>query len=195
MLDYARPQPGEAVDRAVVTVIFLRMINRPQRPAVVLPAGVTLTRERFELAEYRALYAQIGTPWLWWLRRVMPDALLTRHLASPNVALHVLRVDGEVAGFFETDSSPWPDVNLNYFGLTPAFIGQGFGRLLLDAAIDSVFLRSVGLRAMTLNTCTADHPRALPNYLAAGFRETRRVKEIWDIPRRLGLTVPDHLRG
>jgi hypothetical protein len=52
-----------------------------------------------------------------------------------------------------------------------------------------------GLRGMTLNTCTADHPRALPNYLAAGFREVRRVQETWDIPRRLGLQVPEHLRG
>ena len=86
-------------------------------------------------------------------------------------------------------------MNLNYFGLMPEFIGQGLGRTLLDAAVDSVFLGAVGLRGMTVNTCTADHPRALPNYLAAGFRETRRVREIWDIPCRLGLTVPERLRG
>ena len=57
------------------------------------------------LAEYRKLYNEVGAPWLWWLRRVMPDEMLARHLASPTVAIHVLRVDGEVAGFFETDAS------------------------------------------------------------------------------------------
>jgi GNAT superfamily N-acetyltransferase len=107
----------------------------------------------------------------------------------------VLRLGGEVAGFFETDTSPWPDINLNYFGLKPDFIGQGLGRVLLDLAVDTVFAGALGLRGLTLNTCTADHPRALPNYLAAGFREVRRVREVWDIPTRLGLTIPGHLRA
>jgi GNAT superfamily N-acetyltransferase len=107
----------------------------------------------------------------------------------------VLRVKGAVAGFFETDASHWPDVNLNYFGLMPGVIGRGLGRTLLDAAVDSVFLGSTGLRGMTVNTCSADHPRALPNYIAAGFREVRRVREAWDIPVRLGLAIPENLRG
>lgn len=195
MLDYARPAPGEAFERAVVTVVFLRMNQRPARAVVSLPPGVSLRIEKLDVAAYRALYNEIGQPWLWWLRRVMPDDLLARHLARSAISIHMLRVDGEVVGFFETDSSPWPDVNLNYFGLKPGMIGRGLGRLMLDAAVDSVFLGAVGLRGMTLNTCSADHPRALPNYLAAGFRETRRVQETWDIPCRLGLHVPEHLRG
>jgi GNAT superfamily N-acetyltransferase len=195
MLDYARPAPGEAYDRAIVTVVFLRMNHRPVRPRAVLPAGVTLRPERLGAREYLDLYTEIGTPWMWWLRRVMPPALLARHLASPAVAIHVLRVDGEVAGFFETDAGHWPDVNLNYFGLKPGFIGRGLGGVLLDAAVDSVFIGAVGLRGMTVNTCSADHPRALPNYVAAGFREVRRAVEAWDIPCRLGLKVPASLRG
>ena len=73
-------------------------------------------------------------------------------------------------------------------------IGRGLGAYMLATAIDGVF-GAPGLRAMTVNTCTADHRRALPNYLEAGFVETRRVREVWDIPRRLGLTIPEHLRG
>jgi GNAT superfamily N-acetyltransferase len=195
MLDYANPARGVAFERAVVTVVFLRLNKCPARPRTPLPPGATLRAERLNRAEYRALYDEVGAPWMWWLRRVMPDALLSRHLANSNVAVHLLRLDGEVAGFFETDTSPWPDVNLNYFGLKPAYIGRGLGRILLDAAVDSVFLGASGLRGMTLNTCSADHPRALPNYLAAGFKETRRVREVWDIPCRLGLKVPPYLRG
>ncbi|MDD2705756.1 MAG: GNAT family N-acetyltransferase, partial [Acidocella sp.] len=81
------------------------------------------------------------------------------------------------------------------FGLKQAFIGKGLGRKFLDSAVDSVFYGGTGLRGMTVNTCSADHPRALPNYLAAGFKEIRRIDEEWDIPVRLGLKVPDHLRG
>jgi hypothetical protein len=47
---------------------------------------------------------------------------------------------------------------------------------------------------VTVNTCTADHPRALPNYLAAGFQVIRTVREIWDVPNRLGLVIPARLK-
>jgi GNAT superfamily N-acetyltransferase len=195
ILDYARPAPGEATERARVTVVFLRMMSRPERPPAIMPPGAVVTRERVSLEEYRALYNEVGAPWLWWLRRVMPDDLLKRHLASPTVAVYVLRVNGEVAGFFETDAGHWPFVNLNYFGLKPEFIGKRLGRKLLDSAVDSVFYGGAGLRGITVNTCSADHPRALPNYLAAGFTEIRRIDEEWDIPVRLGLKIPGHLRG
>ena len=127
MLDYTRPIPGEPIDRIAVMVTFLRMNARPTRPAAEVPEGAVLTPERLGVKAYRTLYNEIGGPWLWWLRRVMPDDMLARHLASPSVAISVLRVAGEVAGFFETDSSPWPDVNLNYFGLMPNMIGRGLG--------------------------------------------------------------------
>lgn len=195
ILDYARPLPGEKTERAVVTVVFLRMTRPPARPPAELPPGVVVTRERLDVASYRALYNEIGEPWLWWLRRVMPDDMLAAHLASPTVATHILRVKGEVAGFFETDAGHWPFVNLNYFGLRPQFIGQGLGGRFLDVAVDSVFHGAVGLAGMSVNTCSADHPRALPNYLSAGFREYRRAREEWDIPSRLGLVVPPHVRG
>lgn len=195
MLDYARLAPGEAFDRVTVEVVFLRMDQAPRRSLAVLPPGAVLSIERLSVAEYRALYNEIGAPWLWWLRRMMPDDKLARHLASMALAIHLLRVDGKVAGFFETDAGYWPQVNLNYFGLMPEFIGKGLGRVMLDAAVDSVFAGGSPLRSMTVNTCSADHPRALPNYVAAGFREIRRIPEVWDIPHRLGLRVPEHLRG
>ncbi len=52
-----------------------------------------------------------------------------------------------------------------------------------------------GAAGMTVNTCTADHPRALPTYLRAGFRPLRQVREVWNVPLRLGLTIPAHLRA
>jgi GNAT superfamily N-acetyltransferase len=195
MLNYTRLAPGEPADRVAVVVTFLRMSSRPAAEPLPLPAGFTLTQERLSVTQYRSLYNGVGAPWLWWLRRIMPDDLLAQHLASLAVTIHVLRDHGETAGFFETDATPWPDVNLNYFGLLPGVIGKGLGRAMLGAAIDSVFTPASPLRGMTVNTCTADHPRALPNYLAAGFVETRRVREVWEIPRRLGMAVPAQLRA
>jgi GNAT superfamily N-acetyltransferase len=98
----------------------------------------------------------------------------------------------EPAGFFELDGRARPDVNLSYFGLMPHAIGGGFGGAFLRAAVDEAFLTSG--RGITVNTCTADHPRALPTYLRAGFKSVRSVREVWDVPTRLGMVVPAHLR-
>jgi GNAT superfamily N-acetyltransferase len=195
MLDNRRRAEEEATDRAVVMVTFLRMSSRPSAPAPALPASVTLAREVLSVPEYRALYNDVGAPWLWWLRRIMPDAQLARHLANPATAIYVPRIGGAAVGFFELDAANPPDVNLNYFGLLPGAIGQGIGRALLAAAVETAYASHPKLRHLTVNTCTADHPRALPNYLAAGFTEIRKVREVWDIPRRLGFSIPDHLRG
>jgi GNAT superfamily N-acetyltransferase len=182
-------------------VVFLQMPVPAPRAPEVFPPGAELARQRLSVAGYRKIYDAIGGPWLWWLRRVMPDEMLAQHLANPAVSTHLLRVDGEMAGFFELERN-WPDVNLNYFGLMQDRIGQGLGTRLLRSAINEVALinqpsRNGGgpARRFTVNTCSADHPRALPNYLAEGFLEIRRAREIWDIPRRLGFAIPDRLRA
>ena len=74
----------------------------------------------------------------------------------------------------------------------PSATGLGLGTAFLRAAVDRAFAE--GARALTVNTCTADHPRALPGYLRAGFRPLRAVREVWDVPNQLGLSIPEHLR-
>jgi GNAT superfamily N-acetyltransferase len=193
MSSYWQASPGEAVDRVIVTVSFMRLDAKPERRWSALPVGTRLElAPRLSVGAYRDLYDRVGGPWLWWLRRMMPEPMLARLLADPAVAVYRLLQGEMVAGFFELDATSWPDVNLSYFGLLPEAIGQGLGFSLLGAAIDQVF--SGPVRGMTVNTCTADHPRALPNYQRAGFRIMRQVREVWDIPQRLGFVIPPHLR-
>ena len=101
---------------------------------------------------------------------------------------------GEPAGFYELDRRNRPVVNLSYFGLLPHAIGRGMSRALLRHAVEAAWAGG-GTRAMTVNTCTADHPRALPNYIAAGFRPVRAVREVWQVPARLGLPIPERLKA
>ena len=122
----------------------------------------------------------------------MPDAQLADLLSAPGVSLHVLTRGHEPAGFFEMDARQGHTVNLSYFGLMPHAIGHGLGINLLRAAVAHAWAHKP--RALTVNTCTADHPRALPNYLAAGFVPVRTQREVWDVPNRLGLTISDTLR-
>jgi GNAT superfamily N-acetyltransferase len=176
-----------------VTVTFMRMDRAPADPPPPLPAGVLVRKlSHCTVEQYRRLYNTVGAPYVWWLRRMMPDAQLAGLLRSPAVSIHVLSQNGVDGGFYELDASHWPAMNLSYFGLMPHAVGGGFGYAFLRHAVAQGF--GLGARVMTVNTCTADHPRALPAYLRAGFRTVRQVREQWDVPVSLGLVIPDHLR-
>ncbi len=179
--------------RIAVTVTFLRQEIPPQAAPAGLPADSTLVRvPQPTVGFYRYLYDTVGAPYVWWLRRTVPDAELAALLGAPGVSLHVLYRLHEPAGFFELDARQAGLVNISYFGLLPHAIGQGLGTALLRASILTAWAHKP--RAVTVNTCTADHPRALPNYVRAGFVPVRRAREIWDVPNRLGLRIPEHLR-
>jgi GNAT superfamily N-acetyltransferase len=141
---------------------------------------------------YRYLYNTVGADYVWWLRRTLPDKELAYLLCDDAVSIHTLYSGGEPAGFYELDGRNWPDINLGYFGLLPHAVGTGVGLAFLRSAIDEAWRRSP--RGMTVNTCTADHPRALPTYLRAGFHIVRQVREVWNVPNTLGLRIPPALR-
>jgi GNAT superfamily N-acetyltransferase len=181
------------VTRVGVTVTFLRMDQAPQAQAPVLAPGLQVIRAQApSVPFYRYLYNTVGADYLWWLRRTTPDEELAAMLRDKAVTIHTLYAKGEPAGFFELDGRNWPDVNLSYFGLMPGAIGQGTGFAFLRFAVDEVWRR--GARGMTVNTCTADHPRALPNYLRAGFQVVRQVREIWSVPNHLNMRIPSSLK-
>ncbi len=181
------------VTRVGVTVTFLRMDQAPKGPAPGLGSEFQIVRALApSVPFYRYLYNTVGADYLWWLRRTTPDHELSALLRDKAVAIHTLYAKGEPAGFFELDARTWPDINLSYFGLMPGLIGHGTGFAFLRAAVDEVW--RLGAKGMTVNTCTADHPRALPNYLRAGFSVVRQVKETWAVPNSLNMRIPTRLK-
>jgi hypothetical protein len=183
----------EPVTRIAVDVTFLRMDAPPEGVASPLPKGATVARlARCSVPFYRYLYDTVGRDWVWWLRRTVSDAEIAGLLARPDISIHVLYQGGEPAGFYELERRGDQGTNLAYFGLMPHAIGHGVGRALLRHAVDAAWAEQP--RVVTVNTCTADHPRALPNYVAAGFRVLRTVREVWPVPVRLGLPIPERLR-
>jgi hypothetical protein len=188
--------PGAAtVVPVAVDVTFLRLERRPSEPAPALPPDSRVERvARCSLLFYRYLYFTVGREYVWWLRRTMADAELAAIIHHAGVTVDVLYRGGEPAGFYELDRRPGGGVfNLSYFGLLPHAIGKGVGTALLRHAVEAAWAE--GATAMTVNTCTADHPRAMPNYLAVGFVKQRTVREVWRVPARLGLPIPERLRA
>jgi len=172
-----------------VEVTFLRMEEPPVDPPAALPPGaVVVPVPGCSTPFYRYLYETVGRDWCWWLRRTLPDVRLEAMLRDPALTIHVLYRDGEPSGFYEMERRWDGTANLSYFGLMPHAIGKGLGRAFLRHAVDAAWAGRCTV--LTVNTCTADHKRALPNYLAAGFRVTRRVREEWPVPLHLGLRLP-----
>jgi GNAT superfamily N-acetyltransferase len=190
------PPHDRATTRIAVDVTFLRLeADTAGEPAPALPEGDALVRVAHpSVGFYRYLYDTVGHAYCWWLRRMTPDAEIAALMAHPGIAIHVLYRGGEPAGFFELDRRGLRDVNLSYFGLMPHAVGTGAGPALLAGAITLARADSE-TGVVRVNTCTADHPRAMQTYLRAGFRPVRTVREIWDIPDRLGLPIPDRLRA
>ena len=119
------------------------------------------------VAFYRQIYDAVGGQWNWSSRKKLPDADLARIISDPLVEIHLLLVGDGQAGFAELDRRQPGEIELVQFGLVAEFIGRGLGKYFLQWVIDKAF--SYEPQRFWLDTCTDDHPAALPNYLKAGF--------------------------
>ena len=118
-------------------------------------------------ALWRRLYTEVGREYHWVDRLGWTDQEIADYLADPALELWVLRVKGEPAGYFELRRHDDGAVEIAYFGLLPAFTGQGLGKFMLTAAVERAWAR--GANRVWLHTSSLDHSAALSNYLARGF--------------------------
>jgi GNAT superfamily N-acetyltransferase len=146
-----------------------------------LPAGVELRLEESPAAATiaGAMYRAVGADFYWLDRATWTDEQWRDEVDRAGVELWTARIGEAIAGYFELHVQTG-SVELKYFGLTPQFIGRGLGSPLLSAAVRRAL--SLGPGRVTLNTCTLDHPAALPNYLARGFRAIRTERQQRTLP-------------
>jgi GNAT superfamily N-acetyltransferase len=151
------------------TVTFLHMYQRPPRRAAA-PLTPRTSIQRAETPStgfYRYLYEAVGKPWIWVNRRRMSDADLAAAITAPGIEVYVLYARGEPAGYAELDARNGENIELSYFGLTPEFTGLGLGAFFLGEAIAIAWDKEP--KRLHVQTCTLDHPRALPLYQRMGF--------------------------
>jgi GNAT superfamily N-acetyltransferase len=122
----------------------------------------------------------------------MADDEVRAILEHPAVEVYALTRDGRDEGLLELDRREAPDIELAYFGVTPALTGQGAGRFLMHEAMRLAWRHAP--RRLWVHTCTLDHPGALPFYLRSGFRPYRRAVEVADDPRLSGVAPGDSAR-
>lgn len=164
---------GERVD---CTVTYLEMDARPAYPRPHLPSGpvsALVAAEKPPVWYFLSLYDAVGRDYEWTEQHQRPKAEVQAFLDDPRVVLYTLMRDGWPHGFFILDCREAGLCDLSYFGLAPQVVGQGLGAFLLFTAVHMAWDRP-GMTRLTVNTCSLDHPRALPLYQKAGFIPVRR---------------------
>jgi GNAT superfamily N-acetyltransferase len=165
---------------AVVT--FLEMRERPKpRPVPEAPLQMVRWRE-VDPVKYRLLFERVGANWLWFSRLAMSDARLLAEVAEVHAVVDRRRVE---VGMLELDFRREGECLIRFLGLVPELAGRGHGKWLFAQALALAW--RPGVARVHVNTCSLDHPAALPSYLRAGFRPYRRAFESFPDPRLAGL--------
>ena len=172
-------KPGQKRIPTVVT--FLDMDNRPSVLPPPLPKGkiAIIRAEQPPVHFYRYLYDMVGRDYYWVDRKKLKDDALGAIVQHPKVELYVLYAEGNPAGFAELDFRE-KDAQLAYFGLMPEYVGRHFGFYFLYHATMNAWAH--GITKFKVNTCTLDHPRALPLYQRMGFVPYSREERYIELP-------------
>ena len=163
-----------------MTVTFLEMTAKPAVLPPPLPKGkvAILRAENPPVHFYRYLYDAIGSGYKWVDRKKKSDEDIAEIIHDPLVELFVMYVDGNPGGMAELDFRDNTAAQLAYFGLMPEYIGRKLGYFSLYHAVMNAWSRPIP--KLLVNTCTLDHPRALPLYQRLGFtpyaREERFIE-------------------
>jgi GNAT superfamily N-acetyltransferase len=153
-----------------VTTYYLEMKSPDElRAKRVARSDVTVVRIDPPLPELnRFFYTAVGGDWFWIDRLPWSYQKWRDYLLRPELETWMLTVAGVPAGYVELEAQAEDNIEIAYFGLLPAFIGQGLGAHLLTAGIERAWQR--GARRVWVHTCSLDHPYALAGYQARGFR-------------------------
>lgn len=169
---------NDVPDTIEVTVTFLEM-HAPPAHVQPLPYNrqIALLKTRdIPLHFYRYLLDRVGRKWHWVNGLRLSDEELTASIHREDRDIRVLYLDGAPAGFFDIRPNLPNEVDLAYFGMMEHAVGQGLGRWFLGAAISACW--SYDPKWVTVQTCTMDHPAALPLYQKLGFQPVAQKKEL-----------------
>lgn len=134
-----------------------------------LPLGMTVTEATPSSAFAKAMYWEVGGPWIWGDKRAYSDQQWESYTATEGFRQFKLFLkDGTLAGYAETSlTAVSRHAELEYFGLLPHAIGLGAGSAFLSQIIGKLW--GSGAQRIRISTCTLDHPGAFRVYSRCGF--------------------------
>jgi GNAT superfamily N-acetyltransferase len=167
-------------------VTYLEMRQRPKpRPLPSSPLRMKAWPD-VSPAQYRTLFERVGGRWLWFSRLRMDDATLTASICELHAVIDRAGVE---VGMVELDFAEEGECLIRFLGLVPELAGKGHGAWLMAQMLALAWRK--GVERVHVNTCSLDHPAALPSYLKARFTAYKRAFETFPDPRLGGLLPKD----
>ena len=123
----------------------------------------------------RFFYSFVGGPWAWWEKLSWSDEQWRAYAENDRLRTWIATYAGSPAGYFELRRDEADGIEINYFGLAPAFLGRGLGGPLLTIALEEAWATQP--KRVWVHTCTLGHPAALANYQARGMKIYRTEVE------------------
>jgi GNAT superfamily N-acetyltransferase len=161
---------NHAVHSVPLTIYHLQMLRPDELRAKRTGSEFRVVRAEVPCPEFnRFLYTSVGWQWSWIDKLRWSYEQWQAYVCRPELRTWVGYDSGTPAGYFELEQQAGGDIEIAYFGMLPQFIGKGFGGPLLTSAIENAW--AWGARRVWVHTCSLDHPKALANYLARGFRQ------------------------
>lgn len=157
-------------NRTIDTVVTLLQMTENPHQHVQPPANIKVALIRVEkppVHYYRYLYDAVGSSYHWLDRKILSDDDLAAAIHADGIEIFAAYVAGAPAGYFELDCRNRDEIWLAYFGIIPDFQGLGLGKWLLSEAINAAWDKQP--KAVKVETCTLDGPRALPLYQRMNF--------------------------
>ncbi|WP_433462458.1 GNAT family N-acetyltransferase [Spirillospora sp. CA-128828] len=148
------------------------------RPAPPPGAEMTFTLAALPSADVsRALYAAVGARVCWTDRFPWTYPDWRAWVERPELSTWIAMAEGTIAGFFEIEAQPGGDTEIHLVGLTPAFVGRGYGGHLVEQCTRRAWRRGElwapgrgPASRVWLRTSSLDHPNAISNYRRRGFK-------------------------
>ena len=175
-----------ASDQDIKHTYWLEMRPEEFRPKRVALADLEIWQVRIACPEFNwFLHQCVGVDYRWGGREDWGPAEWHAYADRPEMETWVAYISGTPAGYFELEKQADGSVRIPCFGLRSSFLGQGLGAHLLSEAVERCW--KLGATRVWLTTCTHDHPHALENYKARGFRLFNETEGPANSPRESAL--------
>ncbi|MDB4511879.1 GNAT family N-acetyltransferase [Arenicella sp.] len=153
-----------------VVTFYLEMTSPNSLHEKKKPNGFTVRQDQIKQYQLnRFLYQFIGEQWQWWDKLSWSKQQWQNYVERNQLKTYIAYFKGTIAGYYELEQQAAGNVEIVYLGLSPKFVGQGFGGYLLTHATKSAWTLT-NVKRVWVHTCSLDHQSALKNYQARGFQ-------------------------
>jgi ribosomal protein S18 acetylase RimI-like enzyme len=148
---------------------------QPPKKNSVDPLGLHLKKVDCP-ATCAAMYSAVGKSQYWNIYRWgWNERDWQRYLERPGIEIAVVQgKGGSPVGYLEFQIHENASIEILIFGLLPECIGHGLGGCALTLAVKHCL--ELQPDSVWLHTCSLDHPAALKNYYARGFKFVREER-------------------